>query len=501
MRLALAILTLFAIVFFTRTSDFLKSTPFPMLTLPSDINEDLIGDSIRHWLAQLHEQKLFNGGILISRNHDALMIETFGYEDAAQQRKLSIHSSFRLASVSKQFTAAGIMLLHQRGQLNYDSLVTTYIPAFPYEQVTVRHLLTMTSGIPDQYMSLAEDKKSKVGDTLTIQEAVQLIVSHPGRAKPPLTSYEYNNSNYILLAGIIEKLSGVSFEQFMKGNFFDPLDMKNTRVWNLMSEESMFPNKTESIEFSDSSIEIVSPTWLDGVSGDGGIFSSLSDMLIWDKFWSENTILLPETMYEALQPITLLDGTISNYGFGWNINEEEMSHTGSWLSARTYIYRNRKTNECLVVLDNSASTHIDDIVKELLPNISKLKSKNVKSILGLRTTIYRVPDLEKAKEWYAKAFETPAYFDEPFYVGFTIGGYELGLLPEEGRVKERTPNVESYWGVSDIAKSYQHFLDLGAKALDEPSNVGGEMMTATLLDPWDNVIGLIYNPYFKLTVE
>ncbi len=120
------------------------------------------------------------------------------------------------------------------------------------------------------------------------------------------------------------------------------------------------------------------------------------------------------------------------------------------------------------------------------------------TILGLRTTIYYVGDIEKAKTWYTMAFQTPPYFDEPFYVGFNIGGYELGLQPGENTGAEKAMGVVSYWGVNDTVKEYQRILDLGASEHEKPTNVGGELMVASLKDPWGNLIGLIYNPSFKL---
>lgn len=119
-------------------------------------------------------------------------------------------------------------------------------------------------------------------------------------------------------------------------------------------------------------------------------------------------------------------------------------------------------------------------------------------MLGLRTTIYRVSELDKAKAWYEKAFGTAPYFDEPFYVGFNIGGYELGLLPYEGPAQDKSDNVLSYWGVEKIEEEYRHFLKLGATEHEAPNNVGGELMVASVRDPWGNVVGLIYNPDFKL---
>jgi len=116
---------------------------------------------------------------------------------------------------------------------------------------------------------------------------------------------------------------------------------------------------------------------------------------------------------------------------------------------------------------------------------------------GLRTCIYKVPQLEEAKAWYSKAFQTLPFFNEPFYVGFSIGGFELGLLPSTEQV-DQVDNVLTYWGVDDIQASYQHFLDSGALEHEQPNSVGGELIVASVIDPYGNVIGLIYNPYFKI---
>lgn len=144
-------------------------------------------------------------------------------------------------------------------------------------------------------------------------------------------------------------------------------------------------------------------------------------------------------------------------------------------------------------------THINQgwemVIHKIKESAEKVKEK---PFLGLRTTIYKVANLDKAKEWYAKAFATPPYFEETFYVGFNILGYELGLLPEESPTTEKPESVLTYWGVNDIEKEYNRLLELGAKENEKPTNVGGELMVASVKDPWGNVIGLIYNPAFKL---
>ncbi|MFY7669521.1 VOC family protein [Tenacibaculum sp. MEBiC06402] len=131
------------------------------------------------------------------------------------------------------------------------------------------------------------------------------------------------------------------------------------------------------------------------------------------------------------------------------------------------------------------------------------KSKNKKKemektqFLGLRTTIYKVGDITNAKKWYSKAFGIEPYFDQPFYVGFNIGGFELGLQPEKEPIENKTENVITYWGVNDISEAYKKLIELGAIENEKPYNVGGEIITATVKDPFGNIIGIIYNPEFK----
>lgn len=120
------------------------------------------------------------------------------------------------------------------------------------------------------------------------------------------------------------------------------------------------------------------------------------------------------------------------------------------------------------------------------------------TMLGLRTTIYKVDNLDKAKAWYARAFQAEPYFDDAFYVGFNVAGYELGLMKDSLAAGEKTANVLTYWGVDEIDAAFSALLAAGATADTKPVNVGGEIMVASVKDPWGNVIGIIYNPEFAL---
>jgi catechol 2,3-dioxygenase-like lactoylglutathione lyase family enzyme len=117
--------------------------------------------------------------------------------------------------------------------------------------------------------------------------------------------------------------------------------------------------------------------------------------------------------------------------------------------------------------------------------------------LGLRTVIYAAPDLPAARAWWTRALGFPPYFDQPFYVGFNVGGYELGLDPNAAPATSHG-GPTSYWGVPEITLARQRLLDLGAKALAEVTDVGEGIRVATVCDPWGNVVGLIENPHFKL---
>jgi predicted enzyme related to lactoylglutathione lyase len=125
------------------------------------------------------------------------------------------------------------------------------------------------------------------------------------------------------------------------------------------------------------------------------------------------------------------------------------------------------------------------------------ETKEAGMVQGLRTVIYHVADLQKAKEWYSNVLGIKPYFDEPFYVGFNVGGFELGLDPDMKGIS-RGNNVVAYWGVKDAKASYQRMQGLGAKKHSDPQEVGGGIITATVTDPDGNVFGIIENPHFKV---
>ncbi len=118
--------------------------------------------------------------------------------------------------------------------------------------------------------------------------------------------------------------------------------------------------------------------------------------------------------------------------------------------------------------------------------------------LGLRTVIYKVADIKEATQWYTNILGFEPYFNEPFYVGFNIAGYELGLQPEEGQPAKKADSVIAYWGVADVEATHAMLIAAGATPHEDPAEVGGGIVVAAVKDPWGNVFGIIYNPHFKL---
>jgi predicted enzyme related to lactoylglutathione lyase len=154
-------------------------------------------------------------------------------------------------------------------------------------------------------------------------------------------------------------------------------------------------------------------------------------------------------------------------------------------------------------VDVSAATSTPALVRSALSTSPTLRTANDTKesgmFLGLRTVKYEVQDVAKAKEWYSKVFGVQPYFDEPaYYVGYNIGGYELGLVPEPKASAKRDAAGVAYWGVEDIRASYKRLIDLGATSVSEVQDVGGGILVAELRDPFGNVLGIIYNPHFKV---
>jgi len=341
----------------------------PELNISEEMSDKQKIEVLDNWFSTLQKQGKFNGVVYLSKEHKTLLSKGYGFTDYRKNKSLTNVSSLRLASVSKQFTAVGILILAESERLNLDDNIQNYIPELDYDDVSIRNLLNQTSGIPDNYLELAERNKSAIR-LLSNKKAVELVAKENAEVKfKPNEKFQYSNTNYILLARVIEIISNQSYEDFMKEEVFEPLAMKNTRVWNLLSIDSTFTNKADDFDNQKENVKELKPTFIDGVAGDGAVFSSSNDMHTWDKFWYSNELISQSLLEEAFKKPTLLDGNKSDYGFGWIITDNGMWHNGAWLGANTFIERNTEKKTCTAIFDNSSNLFFDKILNEL----SKMK--------------------------------------------------------------------------------------------------------------------------------
>lgn len=357
-----------------------------------------------------YENDMFNGVILVSQNSKPIYKSSFGFADKNNNRMLTDSSVFYLASVSKQFTAMAIMILAEQNKLSYNDKLSSYFPEFPNyaDSITIKQLLTHTSGIANHYR-FGIYKKG-----LTNNEVKEVLVKQERPDFNPGDKFSYSNGGYVLLALIVEKVSGMPFHKFMEVNIFKPLEMNHT----LVHDESAPKIENRAVGYNQSGAlddyEIFT-------TGAGGIFSTINDLFLWDQaLYSEK--LIPETtLKEAFTRATINNGDSINYGFGWGINvtdgQKSVQHSGGLNGYRTFIKRNLYNKSGYIILTNhgDASNNsaimdaLDDILEGksyTLPKIpvsnkmaKMLKSDDVKSVMkSIREILDAEPDKFEVNE-------------------------------------------------------------------------------------------------------
>ncbi len=317
---------------------------------------------LSNWLDALHSREVFNGTVLIAKGGSICFEAHYGFADVAGVTPLSDHSSFSLASVSKQFTAMGIMLLARKGKLTLHDKVAQHIPELvDYREITVKQLLHHTSGVPD-HMALA-DKYWDAGTILTTRDMIALYQKH----RPPLNfapgdEFDYSNTGYVLLGEIISRASGTSYAEFMAEEIFKPLGMNDSAAFNLTSKECplrarVFGFRKRFVCFGKKvSCDL---NYLDGVFGDGGVYASAEDLARWDRALRDGTLMPCEACEEAYVSGRLNNGETTGYGFGWEVEVPDIvEHWGEWEGFTSYLGRDLKTNVLLVVLSNLGPTEV-----------------------------------------------------------------------------------------------------------------------------------------------
>lgn len=355
---------------------------------------------------ELHKKKNFNGNILIAEKGKIIYKNSFGLANEQTKEKLNENSIFELASVSKQFTAMAIVILKEKGKINYEDKIIKFIPELSnYKNITIRNLLNHTSGLPDYMIlldSLLIEKKNwkQKNKIATNKSIIEIFAKHnPKVLFEPNEKWEYSNTGYALLASIIEKASGKSYSDFLEKEIFIPLKMNNTFIFRRRFEPKKIKNYAFGYVYSDSLKTNILPDndikennnkmvySLDGIVGDGTVNSTILDLLIWDRALYENKLIAQESKIEIITPGILNDKSSTKYGFGWFIQKNGVygnliNHSGGWPGYRTYIERQIENDKTIIALQNNDNENIylpTQKIREILYDIKPIKFINLES--------------------------------------------------------------------------------------------------------------------------
>ena len=308
-------------------------------------------------LTALHQLQLFNGVALVAQDGQVVYKKAFGNADAGGKTALSAQSSFNLASVSKQFVGMCAMMLKEENKLQYDDPVQKHLVGFPYPNITVRHLLNHTSGLPE-YFDLAQSYQTLL-DTLTNDDLLQLLIQHkPELEFEPGSKWAYCNTGYVLLASVVTKASGKPFVDFFAERIARPLGMDHSFVYHYKGPK-VPDQRVLGMRREGGKLLLDDLLRLDGVVGDGNVYSSAEDLLRWDQALYTEKLIKQASLKDAFTPVKLKDGSTYPYGFGWGIDQEGklLSHTGGWVGFRTIIIRDLELKRTYILLDNSGQAY------------------------------------------------------------------------------------------------------------------------------------------------
>jgi CubicO group peptidase (beta-lactamase class C family) len=335
--------------------------------------------------------------VLVQKDGKVVFQKGYGVRELRAHTKIDLGTNFRLASVTKQFTAMAIMLLIHDGKLDYDDSLTAIFPEFPAygKSITVRNLLTHTSGLPD-YEEIMEQREKSGGSPWTPERQIQdeevlaLLEAQPAGKFLPGTRWEYSNSGYVVLGLVVRKVSGMPYGDFLNRRIFTPLQMKKTVIYekgkNTIGDRA-YGHSKESDRFVETDQSATSATL-----GDGGIYSNVEDMAKWDEGLGQHVLLSRTESEPALTPVRLADGDWPHgprdpdstgspgapilYGFGWFLDayhgHARNYHSGSTMGFRSAIERFVDDHFTVIVLSNRSDLNPEELSREvadmLLPN-------------------------------------------------------------------------------------------------------------------------------------
>lgn len=423
------------------------------------------------YLAQAHARGQFNGTALVFEKGKIVYEGVFGIRGYDQPQPLDLDSRFRLGSVSKQFTAMAIMLLKQDGKLDYDQDIHTFLPELPYSGITIRQLLHHMGGLPDYQWLMDQNWKTELAydDTARYITGNADILNLFAELKPPVRfapgeRWEYSNTGYNFLATIVTRASGMPFAQFLKERIFEPAGMSNTEVFAYEpGPDPKMPDRAFGFwtDWNGTDRRNTDAHYLNRAAGEDGVYSTVGDLLKWDRILYTDKLVLKSALSEAFTSGVLNNGDSTGYGFGWFIERSPtgrkmVSHSGGWAGFITYFLRGIEEDKCLVLLSNNSTEYMRGLVKGMTALLydrpATLPPLFIREVMGKEIATEGVePAIANYRKYKA---ERPREFvfaeDQLNPLGY--------FLIEAGRVDDAVAvlrlNAEEYPGSSNVYDSY-----------------------------------------------
>jgi len=301
-------------------------------------------DSLMH----AYQGEVPGASVLVSHNAREIVHRCYGCADLERRTTVTPATNFRLASITKQFTAAAILLLAQEGRLALDDTAHQWLPSLPssVRRITIRQLLAHTSGLIDYEELIPTTWTHQLHD----EDVLRLIEAQNRSYFPPGSAYRYSNGGYALLSLIVARAAGASFASFLRDRIFLPLGMRGSLAY----EEGVSSVTRRAFGYS-----LHEGRWVrtdqsltSAILGDGGIYSSSEDLVKWDAALYAPGVFTAESLQLAFSAATPTDDPCVHYALGWRITGETVWHSGETLGFRNAIVRWPKRHFTVIVLSN-----------------------------------------------------------------------------------------------------------------------------------------------------
>ena len=353
-----------------------------------NINDDLIkhgqvkdsakkNQQLEKYFSTLFKDKSFIGNVLVSQKGQIIFENFYGYKNYRKKDTLNIDTRFQLGSISKQFTAIAVLQLFEKNKLKLTDTVQKFFPDFPYHKITIDLLLRHRSGLPN-YIYFCDEIDSVKTNPINNRQVVDSLISlKPQWYYPPDKRFNYSNTGYMLLAAIVEKVSGQNFRDYITENIFKPLGMKNSFVFDFDKKDD-YKNIATGYLYRKKEAEF---DFLDGVVGDKGIYSTVEDLYKWEQALYTNKIINRKTLKLAFTANGKSKKARQSYGYGWRYYELLSGdtiyyHAGWWKGFQALIIHIEKDTSSIIILKNKKNKLVfehNDFFKILYPDNNEMR--------------------------------------------------------------------------------------------------------------------------------